>query len=219
MRREEEDTFDAFVRGRMSDLLRFGHMLTGNADAAADLVQDALERTLAAWPRVRNRDDPEGYVRRTMVNRNVSVWRRRRREYLTDDVPESGQHVDPPLPDQELQAALDSLPRRQRAVLVLRFAEDLSERQTADMLGCSVGTVKSQTSKALAKLRLRLPEAAGTTTRAAAGGVPPRPVRPTAAESPTESTVVMETPAELPAAVDHPAKRPAGEGENTRWTR
>nr|WP_269091070.1 SigE family RNA polymerase sigma factor [Actinopolymorpha cephalotaxi] len=215
VRREEEDAFDAFVRGRMSDLLRFGHMLTGNADAAADLVQDALERTLAAWPRVRNRDDPEGYVRRTMVNRNVSVWRRRRREYLTDEVPESGQHLDPPLPDQELQAAMDSLPRRQRAVLVLRFAEDLSERQTADMLGCSVGTVKSQTSKALAKLRLRLPEAAGTLTRAST----PPPVRPVAEPS-LDSTVVMETPAQHPAAVDHPAKRPAaGEGENTRWTR
>ncbi|MET9021339.1 SigE family RNA polymerase sigma factor [Actinopolymorpha sp. NPDC004070] len=217
MRREEEDAFDAFVRGRMSDLLRFGHMLTGNPDAAADLVQDALERTLAAWPRVRNRDDPEGYVRRTMVNRNVSVWRRRRREYLTDDVPESGQHHDPQLPDQDLQAALDSLPRRQRAVIVLRFAEDLSERQTADMLGCSVGTVKSQTSKALAKLRVRLPEAAGTL---APDSTPmPRPARPIPEPS-LESTVVMETPAEHPAAVDHPAERPAaGEGENTRWTR
>jgi RNA polymerase sigma-70 factor (sigma-E family) len=219
VRREEEDAFDAFVRGRMSDLLRFGHMLTGNADAAADLVQDALERTLAAWPRVRNRDDPEGYVRRTMVNRNVSVWRRRRREYLTDDVPESGQHVDPPLPDQELQDALDSLPRRQRAVLVLRFAEDLSERQTADMLGCSVGTVKSQTSKALAKLRLRLPEAAAPRHGMAPRDSSPAPFRPEA-ESPIESTVVMESPAQNPAAADHPAKRPAaGEGENTRWTR
>ncbi|MBE1611166.1 SigE family RNA polymerase sigma factor [Actinopolymorpha pittospori] len=160
MRSEEEEAFDAFVRGRMPELLRFGHMLTGNADAAADLVQDALERTLAAWPRVRNREDPEGYVRRTMVNRNVSIWRRRRREYLMDDLPDETQHVDPPLPDQELHKALNSLPRRQRAVLVLRFSEDLSERQTAELLGCSVGTVKSQTFKALAKLRAQLPEEA-----------------------------------------------------------
>ncbi len=143
-------------------------MLTGNHEAAADLVQDALERTLNAWPRVRNRDDPEGYVRRTMVNRNVSIWRRRRREHLVDEVPDQARHDDHQLPDKELQEALAALPRKQRAVLVLRFAEDLSERQVADMLGCSVGTVKSQTFKALAKLRARLPHAAppGTLPRA-----------------------------------------------------
>ena len=158
MRSTDEEVFDAFVRARMPELLRFGHMLTGNPDAAADLVQDALERTLNAWHRVRNRDDPEGYVRRTMVNRNVSIWRRRRREYLVDAVPDDTRYDDPQLPDQELNAALAALPRKQRAVLVLRFAEDLSERQVADMLGCSVGTVKSQTFKALAKLRARMPQ-------------------------------------------------------------
>jgi RNA polymerase sigma-70 factor (sigma-E family) len=158
VRSTDEEVFDAFVRARMPELLRFGHMLTGNPDAAADLVQDALERTLNAWHRVRNRDDPEGYVRRTMVNRNVSIWRRRRREYLVDAVPDDTRYDDPQLPDQELNAALAALPRKQRAVLVLRFAEDLSERQVADMLGCSVGTVKSQTFKALAKLRARMPQ-------------------------------------------------------------
>jgi RNA polymerase sigma-70 factor (sigma-E family) len=132
-------------------------MLTGNPDAAADLVQDALERTLNAWHRVRNREDPEGYVRRTMVNRNVSIWRRRRREYLVDAVPDDSRYDDPQLPDQELNAALAALPPKQRAVLVLRFAQDMSERQVADMLGCSIGTVKSQTFKALAKVRARLP--------------------------------------------------------------
>jgi RNA polymerase sigma-70 factor (sigma-E family) len=157
VRSDEEEAFDAFVRARMPELLRFGHMLTGNADAAADLVQDALERTLNSWSRLRQRDDPEGYVRRTMVNRNVSIWRKRRREHLTDEVPERAAHDDAKLPDQALQNALSSLPRKQRAVIVLRFAEDLSERQVADMLGCSVGTVKSQTFKALAKLRERLP--------------------------------------------------------------
>ena len=160
MRSEDEETFDAFVRARMPELLRFGHMLTGSPDAAADLVQDALERTLGAWHRVRNRDDPEGYVRRTMVNRNVSIWRRRRREYLVDSVPDQVRADDPHLPDQDLDAALAALPRKQRAVIVLRFAEDLSERQVAEMLGCSVGTVKSQTFKALAKLRAHLPRPA-----------------------------------------------------------
>ena len=171
MRSDDEEVFVAFVRARMPELLRFGHMLTGNSDAAADLVQDALERTYNAWERIRNRDDPEGYVRRTMVNRNVSIWRRRRREHLVDSVPDQVRSDDPQLPDQELNAALSALPRKQRAVIVLRFAEDLSERQVAAMLGCSVGTVKSQTFKALAKLRARLPEPAldVDTERAAAG--------------------------------------------------
>lgn len=165
----DEEAFDAFVRARMPDLLRFGYMLTGSADAAADLVQDALERTLVAWSRVEKRDDPEGYVRRTMVNRNVSIWRKHRKERLVDDVPESpggsgGSYParprpqgQPELPDTELVRALESLPRKQRAVVVLRFAEDLSEQQVASMLSCSVGTVKSQTHKALTKLRERLP--------------------------------------------------------------
>jgi RNA polymerase sigma-70 factor (sigma-E family) len=161
VRNDDEEAFDAFVRARMPELLRFGHMLTGSPDAAADLVQDALERTLASWHRVRKRDDPEGYVRRTMVNRNVSIWRRRRREHLVDDMPDHAygqvRHGEVPLPDPELRAALATLPAKQRTVLVLRFAEDLSERQVADLMGCSIGTVKSQTSKALAKLRARLP--------------------------------------------------------------
>ena len=157
MRHEDEEVFDAFVRARMPELLRFGHVLTGSADGAADLVQDALERTLAAWPRVRNRDDPEGYVRRTMVNRNVSIWRRRRREHLTDEMPERAYHDPDGVPDPELRAALADLPPRQRTVVVLRYAEDLSEQQVAELLGCSVGTVKSQAHKALAKIRARLP--------------------------------------------------------------
>lgn len=154
----DKEVFDAFVRTRMPELLRFGHVLTGNPDAAADLVQDALERTLNAWPRVRNRGDPEGYVRRTMVNRNVSIWRKLRRERLMDEMPEPPHHDDPDPFDQELKAVLADLPPRQRTVLVLRFAEDLSEQQVADLLGCSVGTVKSQTHKALRKVRDRLPQ-------------------------------------------------------------
>jgi len=154
----DKEVFDAFVRARMPELLRFGHVLTGNPEAAADLVQDALERTLNAWPRVRKRGDPEGYVRRTMVNRNVSIWRKLRRERLTDELLEPPHHDDPDPFDQNLKAVLAELPPRQRTVLVLRFAEDLSEQQVADLLGCSVGTVKSQTHKALRKVRDRLPQ-------------------------------------------------------------
>ncbi len=155
MQQSEYEAFDAFVHARQGDLLRFAHTLTGQPAAAADLLQDALERTLLAWPRVRRRDDPEGYVRRVMVNRQVSLWRRSRREHLMSEVPDTGV---PALDatDDALREALAGLPPRQRAVLVLRFGEDLSERQAAEMLGCSVGTVKSQTSKALAKLRATL---------------------------------------------------------------
>lgn len=153
------ETFDAFVRARTGELLRFGYVLTGSPDAAVDLVQDALERTLLAWPRVRRQDDPEGYVRRTMVNRNVSRWRRLRREWLMAEPPEppTAGAEPPPGPDPELMAALRALPPRQRAVVVLRYYEDLSEKQTADVLGCAVGTVKSQTAKALSALRRSLP--------------------------------------------------------------
>ncbi|MEQ4204796.1 SigE family RNA polymerase sigma factor [Actinopolymorpha sp. B17G11] len=203
MRNDDEEAFDAFVRARMPELLRFGHMLTGSPDAAGDLVQDALERTLAAWHRVRNRDDPEGYVRRTMVNRNVSIWRRRRREQLVDDVPDRGHHDDPQLPDPELQRALAALPRKQRAVIVLRFAEDLSERRVAEILGCSVGTVKSQTFKALAKLRARLPEQG--LDQPPRREVPPAVVR--------ESTAKEAT-----APASGPTAR-GGDQEDTPWTR
>jgi RNA polymerase sigma-70 factor (sigma-E family) len=147
--------FDAFVRARLPALLRFGHVLTGSPDAAADLVQDALERTGASWSRVIRKDDPEGYVRRAMVNRHVSLWRKRRREYLVAETPDVAYE---PLPahDAALWAELATLAPRQRAVVVLRFYEDLSEAQTAAALNCSVGTVKSQTSKALAHLRTRM---------------------------------------------------------------
>jgi RNA polymerase sigma-70 factor (sigma-E family) len=148
----ERDAFDAFARGRMRELLRFAHVLTGDPHRAADLVQDALERTLLAWSRVERKDDPEAYVRRAIVNRHISMWRRTRRERLVAETPE-GRYDDQGGPDEQLWAALATLPPRQRAVLVLRFYEDLSEADTAATLGCSVGTVKSQSHKALARLR------------------------------------------------------------------
>ena len=153
VREDEHAAFDAFVRARLPDLQRFGWILTGCDEAAADLVQDALERTLLHWTRLRTRDNPEGYVRRIMVNRNISVWRHRRRERLTDEIPEAG-HEDRH-GDSELWRALQELPPRQRAVIALRYYEDLTEVEVAATMGCSVGTVKSQASKALEKLRRR----------------------------------------------------------------
>jgi len=147
--------FDTFARARTAGLLRFGYVLTGDRDRAADLVQDALERALVAWPRIVNRDDPEAYVRRIMVNRHVSIWRRTRRERLVAEPPDAA--LEPPDPhDAWLWSELATLPARQRAVLVLRFYEDLGAAQTAEVLGCSVGTVKSTTSRGLARLRERL---------------------------------------------------------------
>jgi RNA polymerase sigma-70 factor (sigma-E family) len=151
----ERETFDAFARGRMRELLRFAHVLTGDPDRAADLVQDALERTLMSWDRIDRKDDPEGYVRRAIVNRHISVWRRLRRERLVADTPETSYDGDGGR-DRDLWAALGTLPPRQRAVLVLRYYEDLSEADCAAILGCSVGTVKSQAWKALARLRAQV---------------------------------------------------------------
>jgi len=151
--RDLED-FDAFVRARLPDLQRFGRVLTGSGDAAADLVQDALERTLLAWPRLNERDDPVAYVRRVMVNRNISIWRRLRRETVTEAPPDHG-HRDQHR-DSDLWQAVRALPARQRAVLALRYYEDLSEAEIARVLGCSPGTVKSQAFKAMSKLRAEL---------------------------------------------------------------
>jgi RNA polymerase sigma-70 factor (sigma-E family) len=157
---EQRRVFDDFARARMPELLRFGHALTGNPHAAADLVQDALERTMLAWPRVEKQGDPEGYVRRIMVNRNISIWRRRRRETLVFDIPERAQPgaassagYQPPVRDFALWERIRALPPRQRTVIVLRYYEDMSEAQIAAVMGSSVGTVKSQASRALAALR------------------------------------------------------------------
>jgi len=148
------EVFEAFVRSRHHALLRYGTVLTGSVDAAADLVQDALERTGLAWPRVQQKGDPEGYVRRVMANRNISTWRRLRREQLVSDPPETS-YEDQPV-DGAMWDALAKLPRRQRTVLVLRYYEDLSEAEIAAALRIAPGTVKSQASKGLASLRAAL---------------------------------------------------------------
>ena len=150
-----EADFDGFVAARSTALLRTAYLLTHDHAAAEDLLQTALARSWSAWRRIDG--DPEPYVRRVLVNTYASWWRRRwNGERPADELPDAG------VPDaaatsdtrHDLWTAMARLPRRQRAVVVLRFFEDLTEAETAAVLDCSVGTVKSQTSKALAKLRV-----------------------------------------------------------------
>lgn len=147
-----EDSFEAFVAARGSRLFATAVLITQDRVLAEDLVQSALLKTWRHWSRVEN---PDAYVRRTMVHTYTSWWRRRwNGELATAELPEpqvaagtEGVEV-----RTDLRVALAGLPRRQRAVVVLRFYEDLSVAQVAALLGCSEGTVKSQTSKALARL-------------------------------------------------------------------
>lgn len=146
--------FDEFVAARSRALLRTAYLLTRNRSLAEDLLQTALLKCWQAWGRIDD-GDPEAYVRRVVVTTYVSWWRRRSRgEVPTQELPES---VAPPGgPEQRdlVWQALGRLPRRQRAVVVLRYYEDLSEADIARVLGVSRGTVKSQCSKALAHLRV-----------------------------------------------------------------
>lgn len=155
------DGFHEFVAGRQATLVRAGWLLTGDAQLAEDLVQTALLKALPRWPKLHREGGAEAYVRRVMFTTYVS-WRRRRwhGEVPTGELPD----VAPPRSPQTdwenqdaVVAALRTLPPRQRAVVTLRFYLDLSEAETAATLGCAPGTVKSQTSKALATLRRTLP--------------------------------------------------------------
>ncbi|SDM06451.1 RNA polymerase sigma-70 factor, sigma-E family [Nonomuraea maritima] len=148
-----EVEFEEFVRARSHALLRYGLVLTGSTDDAADLVQEALLRLSSSWRRVRNKDDPEGYVRTIMARQHVSWWRRRRREHLTADVHPPVHGDEPELG--EIWQWLRALPVRQRTVLVLRYYEDLADGEIAARLGISQTTVRSQASRALATLRVR----------------------------------------------------------------
>lgn len=155
MRNADDEGFERFVRARYPELLRFGRALTGDVDKGADLVQEALVRTLTAWSRVEGRGDPEGYVRRVMVNRNISVWRRLR---LDHEARPQLNHVDEldVATRLDIWAAVRELPPRQRTVIALRFFAELPVDQTAALMNCTAGTVKSQTAKAVRRLRLAL---------------------------------------------------------------
>jgi len=160
MKPADEADFRAFVSARSSALLWFAHVLTGDPHAAEDVVQTALARTAAAWPRVRRKDNPEGYVRRAVVTTHLNALRRRPwREQPRDFISNEADDADAARPEQDLDerdamwSALAELPPKQRAVLVLRYYEDLSEADIAEVLGCSRGTVKSQAAKGLSRLR------------------------------------------------------------------
>jgi RNA polymerase sigma-70 factor (sigma-E family) len=147
--------FEEYVAMRGQALQRTAYLLTGDWALAEDLLQTALARVYPRWSRISS-DDPEVYLRRVLVNTWSSWWRRRwRGEVPTERLADTAGPDDYAAADRRgaVQAALARLPKRQRAVVVLRFHEDMTEAQVADALGISVGTVKSQTAKALAKLR------------------------------------------------------------------
>ena len=153
----EPDGFRDFVEARSSALLRSGWLLTGDWPSAEDLVQTALAAAWPHWSSLRRQDAPELYVRKIMVNTFLR-WRQRRwnGEVATAKLPELRAYGDVFAQVDSrtaLTSALDRLPPRQRAVVVLRYFADQTEAQTAEAMGCSVGAVKSHAAKALARLR------------------------------------------------------------------
>jgi RNA polymerase sigma-70 factor (sigma-E family) len=153
----DDAEFSDFMHGRWAQLVRLGYGLTGDLQLAEDLAQTAFARAYASWPRVRRAADPDAYVRKIVVNANLNRFRKHRvTEDLTAAVPEAAQPGDPPGRHEDraaLVAALLQLPQGQRAVVVLRYWLDMTEAEVAAVMGCSVGNVKSQASRALAKLR------------------------------------------------------------------
>jgi len=153
---EADEEFREFMRGRWPAVVRLAYGLTGDLGHAEDIAQAAFARAYASWGRVIKAGDPEAYLRRIVINENRRRFRKQRvAEVLLGTVPDSS------LPDTAAEAderaallpALRQLPPRQRAVVVLRFWLDMSEADTATALGCSVGTVKSQASRALVAMR------------------------------------------------------------------
>jgi RNA polymerase sigma-70 factor (sigma-E family) len=153
----QHEEFREYVAARGPTLLRTAMLLTTDRTEAEDLLQAALAKTYLAWDRINDRAALDGYVRRAMINTQISWWRRRKLEvYPTDELP------DQPVDDHTLRSelhdllgrALGKLPERQRAAVMLRYYEDMSETEVAEILGISVGTVKSTVSRAMAKLRV-----------------------------------------------------------------
>jgi RNA polymerase sigma-70 factor (sigma-E family) len=153
--------FAAYLAARQASLLRTAYLLTGNRHDAEDVVQVAFAKLYLSWDKVRDRGSIDGYVRRILVNEHNSIWRRAwkwresSQDHTTFDEPVHDAYDDGR--GSALWDVVQTLPRKARAVVVLRYYEELSEAETADALGISVGTVKSQTSRALATLRERAP--------------------------------------------------------------
>lgn len=154
----DDASFEEFMAGALPGLLRFGYVLTGDRHRAEELAQAALVKTYRRWRHIRH-DQPLAYVRTAMVNTYTSWWRRGRRETALPaefDGPAADSGASGYAERDAALRALMTLPARQRAVLVLRYYADLSEADIAETLGCSTGTVKSQSARALRTLRGRL---------------------------------------------------------------
>ncbi|BCJ72958.1 DNA-directed RNA polymerase sigma-70 factor [Catellatospora sp. IY07-71] len=145
-----DEDFQSFVEQRYTALLRTAYLLCGSHDRAEDVLQNALAAALPKWRRM---DHPDAYVRRVMVNQLANDWRRPIREIVTAVLPDRASRDTAFEERDELWTALRKLPVRMRAVLVLRYWEDRSEQETAEILGVSAGTVKSTASRGLARLR------------------------------------------------------------------
>jgi RNA polymerase sigma-70 factor (sigma-E family) len=166
-----DEEFQSFVIGRWPRLMRTAFLLTGEQHAAEDLVQSSLERAYVAWRKVKAADDPDAYVWRLMINAHARKHRRRLKELLaprtdtdlTPEQPDTGDRIAQADDRSALLTALSQLPPRQREAVVLRYWEDLSEAQAAEAMGCSVGAVKSNAAKGIAKLRA-IPGLAETVT-------------------------------------------------------
>jgi RNA polymerase sigma-70 factor (sigma-E family) len=161
VRSSRDVEFESWLVAREPALQRTAHLLTGDVHTAQDLVQNTLAKLYLAWDRIQDRGNVDAYARKILVNEHRTAWRRpvRRREQVTAEPPER------PAPErgydgqrEAVWAFVASLPPRQRAVIVLRFYEQLTEPEIADLLGISLGTVKSQSSRALAALRTHLPD-------------------------------------------------------------
>lgn len=150
-----EASFVEFFDARQQPYMRTAYTIVGDWQAAEDATQNAFSQLYVYWPRIRG--DVEAYAKRTLVNACLTVLRKRRRELVTDVVPERLHHDEAPDSGLDLRRALWSLPPKSRAILALRYLEDLSVTQVAEVLDVAEGTVKSQTKRALDRLRQQLP--------------------------------------------------------------
>ena len=160
MPRRDPADFAEFVAARSAALHRAAYLMVGERQLAQDLLQEALTKTYVAWPRLRDPSKAEAYTRKVITTTAISWFRRKSwlGEPPTETLPDAATtgHDDSVAQREWLWAALQALPPRQRAAIVLRYYEDLTEAQTAAAMDCAVGTVKSQASAGLAKLRTQL---------------------------------------------------------------
>lgn len=155
---ERDEQFTRFAVEAYPRLVRLAYVMSGDSDRAKDLTQETLTRVYVAWPRIHNLNQPFGYARATMINLNRDWGRRRstRSEISVADIPE--QHAPPAGVEitntQALRDTVRALDSRERTAIVLRYYEDLTEQESAELMGCSVAAIKSLTHRAMTKLRL-----------------------------------------------------------------